>query len=196
MFQHVCYYRGLTLARTPGDVAVCLGLLLDALDGLSTLHSTAHEAARRDAGAPALVDPLRAVRGESLRCRPTWMTKLLRALLGPNGQWLMLIAKMRTVGADGGTVVCGCCRECQPTAMTMFGLSYEGALLTCGRSSTCERRARSLCVDPDCCTADARDADDADVVADNAAGDDEAAAWPQAELGYTTGRAGAMLAEF
>ena len=109
---------------------------------------------------------------------------------------MLMLAKMRTVGADGGTAMCGCCRECQPTAMTMFGLSYEGALLTCGRSSTCERRARSLCVDPDCCTADARDADDADVVADNAAGDDEAAAWPQSELCHAAGRAGATLAEF
>lgn len=73
-----------------------------------------------------MVDPLRAVCGESLRCWPTRM------------------AKMRTVGADGGTAVCGCCRECQLTAMTMFGLSYEGALLTCGRFSTCERPARPL----------------------------------------------------
>ena len=52
----------------------------------------------------------------------------------------------------------------------MFGLSYEGVLLTCGRSSTCERRARPLRVDLYCCAADARDDDAAAVVADNAAG--------------------------
>ncbi len=68
---------------------------------------------------------LRAVFGESLQCWPMRMAKLLRALHGPRGQCVMLmLAKMRTVGADGGTAVCGCCRECQPTVMTMFGLSY------------------------------------------------------------------------
>ncbi len=56
-------------------------------------------------GAPSLVD-------------------LMRVLHGPRGQWLMLmLAKMRTVGADGGSAtVCGCC----------------------WRFSTCERRVRPL----------------------------------------------------
>jgi hypothetical protein len=43
---------------------------------------------------------------------------------------MLMLAKMRTVSTDGGAAVCGCCRECQLAAMTIFGLSCEGALLT------------------------------------------------------------------